>query len=68
MPVSQSAMDQTHSSRPPKPSEPIEAIGAEAIEALDRELPIWSPELIVAAAIALDVALPSKVARRTGSR
>jgi hypothetical protein len=54
-------MDQTHSSRPPKRSEPVEAIEAEAIEALDKELPIWGPELIVAAAIALDVALPNKL-------
>jgi hypothetical protein len=31
-------MDQTHSSRSPKPSEPLQEIEAEAIEALDREL------------------------------
>jgi uncharacterized membrane protein len=54
-------MDQTHSSRPPKPSEPIEEIEAEAIETLDKELPIWGPELVVAVAIALDLALPNKL-------
>ncbi len=54
-------MHHTHSSRPTTPSEPIERLEAEAIEALDRELPIWGPELVVAAAIALDVALPNKL-------
>lgn len=37
-------------------SEPIEAI-----EALDRKLPLWGPELVVAVAIAIDVVLPSKL-------
>jgi len=54
-------MDQTRSSRPPKRSEPIEAIEAEAVRELDKELPIWGPALVVAAAIALDTALPNKL-------
>jgi hypothetical protein len=37
-------------------SEPIEAI-----EALDRKLPIWGPEIVVAVAIAIDVVLPGKL-------
>jgi uncharacterized membrane protein len=52
-------MDHTDSPRPPRRSEPAEAI--EALEALDRELPIWGPELVVALAIALDLALPNKL-------
>ncbi|MGZ4179988.1 MAG: hypothetical protein ACXVUL_04795 [Solirubrobacteraceae bacterium] len=51
-------MTQTHSSRPPRRSEPLEL---EALEALDRKLPIWGPMLVVATAIAVDVLLPSKL-------
>ncbi len=52
-------MDQTERSRHPRRSEEDEAI--EAIEDLDRELPIWGPELVVAIAIALAFALPTKL-------
>jgi uncharacterized membrane protein len=54
-------MDQTHSPRPPKRSEPIELIETEAIETLDKDLPLLGPQLVVAAAIALDLALPNKL-------
>ena len=54
-------MDQTESSRPPKRSEPIEALGTEAVKELDEELPIYGPALVAAAAIGLDVALPNKL-------
>jgi uncharacterized membrane protein len=53
-------MTQSHSSPPSPRSEPREAI--EAIEAIDRKLPIWGPEAVVAAAIALDMTLPNKLA------
>jgi hypothetical protein len=56
LPVCRLRMTQTHGQRPSPRSEPIEAL-----EALDRELPIWGPEIVVAAAIALDLALPSKL-------
>ena len=52
-------MDQTERSGHPRRSEEAEAI--EAIEHLDRELPIWGPELVVAIAIALAFALPTKL-------
>ena len=52
-------MDQTERSGHPRRSEEAEAI--EAIEDLDRELPIWGPELVVAIAIALAFALPTKL-------
>jgi uncharacterized membrane protein len=59
MPVSNAPMDQTDRPGPPRRSEPEEAI--EALEELDRKLPIWGPELVVAIAIALDLALPQKL-------
>ena len=44
-------------SETPSPhSEPVEAI-----EAIDRKLPIWGPELVVAVAIVIDVILPGKL-------
>ena len=52
-------MDQTERSGHPRRSEETEAI--DAIEDLDRELPIWGPELVVAIAIALAFALPTKL-------
>jgi uncharacterized membrane protein len=56
-------MTQTHSARPPHRPEALEL---EAIEEIERELPIWGPMLVVAIAIALDVLLPSKL--RLGPR
>ena len=56
-------MTQTHSSRPSHRTEQVEL---KALEAVYRDLPIWGPLLVVAIAIALDVALPSKL--RLGPR
>jgi uncharacterized membrane protein len=52
-------MDHTERSGHPRRSEEAEAI--DAIEDLDRELPIWGPELVVAVAIALAFLLPTKL-------
>lgn len=56
-------MTQTRSARPPHRREPLEL---EALEAIDRELPIWGPILVVAIVIALNVVLPNKL--RLGPR
>ncbi len=56
-------MTQTQSSRPQHRPEPVEL---EALEAVYRDLPVWGPLLVVAIAIALDVALPNKL--RLGPR
>src|SRR5437660_5482535 len=63
VPLSKRQMTQTQSSRPPHRSEPVEL---EALEAVYRDLPVWGPLLVVAIAIALDVALPNKL--RLGPR
>jgi uncharacterized membrane protein len=51
-------MTQTHGSRAQHRHEPVEI---EALEAVNRGLPIWGPLVVVAIAIALDVLLPSKL-------
>ena len=58
MPLSKRQMTQAHSSRAQHRPEPVEL---EALEAVYRDLPVWGPMLVVAIAIALDVALPSKL-------
>ena len=63
MRLSKREMTQTHTSRPPSRSEPVER---EALEAIYRDLPIWGPILVAATAIALDVVLPNKL--RLGPR
>jgi hypothetical protein len=52
-------MGHTESPGHPRRSEEAEAIAA--IEAIDRELPIWGPELVVAIAIAFAFVLPDKL-------
>src|SRR6202012_154685 len=56
-------MTQTHSPRPQHRPQPVEL---EALEAVYRDLPVWGPLLVVAIAIALNVALPNEL--RLGPR
>jgi uncharacterized membrane protein len=63
MPPSKRQMTQAPSSGPQhRPT----SVDLEALEAIYRDLPIWGPMLVVAIAIALDVALPDKL--RLGPR